>query len=274
MKNLIIASVCFSFSFAFTQNCEAYKFLGDTLKYEACIKAKERAGHYQFSKAYQIALDEALEIDSTYAYAYYAKSVAYLKSGDFITWKQLIDKAVKYDPKEHLGYRGWCRYQFFRDYKGAIQDIEELGRLVDYDIGQSQNGTYHLNIAKGLCYKGIGEKEKAIEILAKQIQLNEEDSFVGSYDYLHLGVLYYETKQFQKAAEAFKKQSDTNKLAENQYYLALVFLNLEKEAEYKSCLEKAKQLYVEKKRMFDSYSHPMDKIYLDTIENELKKAKT
>jgi tetratricopeptide (TPR) repeat protein len=273
MKYFNLLMLLFAFSSSFAQpNCEAYKYYGDTLKYEACKKAMEIKGHYQFSKEYQTVLDESIEIDPTFDYAYWAKSIAYLKSGDFVTWKKLIDKAVEYNPKEHLGYRGWCRYQFFRDYKGAIKDIEKLDSLVDYDIGQSQNGTYHLNIAKGMCYKAIGEKEKAIAILEKQIKLNEEENFVGAYDYLHLGVLYLETEKFEKAVETFKKQSENNELAENQYYLAMTYLKLDKPTEYKSCLDKAKELYIGERRMTDPYSNPMDKIYLENIENELKTA--
>ena len=269
--NLLILFIPFSSVFA-QPNCEAYKYYGDTLKYEACKKAMEIKGHYQFSKEYQTVLDESIDIDPTFDYAYWAKSIAYLKSGDFVTWKKLIDKAVEYNPKEHLGYRGWCRYQFFRDYKGAIKDIEKLNSLVDYDIGQSQNGTYHLNIARGLCYKAIGEKEKAIAIIEKQLKLNEEEDFVGAYDYLHLGVLYLGTEKIEKAVETFKKQSENNELAENQYYLALTYLKLDKPAESKSCLEKAKELYIGGRKMSDPYSNPMDKIYLEDIENELKTA--
>jgi tetratricopeptide (TPR) repeat protein len=270
MKYSIFITLFLCYSFSLSQNCEAYKYYGDTLKYEACKVAKKRAGHYQFSKEYQIALDKSLKIDSTFDHAYYAKSIAYLKSGDFVTWKKLIDKAVEYNPTKHLGYRGWCRYQFFRDYKGLIQDIEKLESLVTYDIGYSQNGTYHLNIAKGLCYKAIGKKVKAIDIIENQIKLNEEENFVGAYDYLHLGVLYLETENFTKAIELFEKQSKENELAENQYYLALAYKSLNKLSEYKSCLEKARELYIKKSRMFDSYSNPMDKIYLKNIENELK----
>ena len=273
MKYFNPLMLLFAFSSAFAQpNCEAYKYYGDTLKYEACKKAMEIKGHYQFSKEYQTVLDESIDIDPTFDYAYWAKSIAYLKSGDFVTWKKLIDKAVEYNPKEHLGYRGWCRYQFFRDYKGAIKDIEKLNSLVDYDIGQSQNGTYHLNIARGLCYKAIGEKEKAIAIIEKQLKLNEEEDFVGAYDYLHLGVLYLGTEKIEKAVETFKKQSENNELAENQYYLALTYLKLDKPAESKSCLEKAKELYIGGRKMSDPYSNPMDKIYLEDIENELKTA--
>lgn len=270
MKNFNLIILLYSFSSVLAQpNCEAYKYYGDTLKYEACKKAEQIRGHYQFSKAYQTVLDESLTIDSTFGYAYWAKSIAYLKSGDFVSWKKIIDKAVKYSPKEYLGYRGWCRYQFFRDYQRAIEDIEKLDSLVNYDIGYSQNGTYHLNIAKGLCYKALGEEEKAIEIIENQIKLNEAEDFVGAYDYLHLGVLYLKTERFEKAIEVFKKQSETNELAENQYYSGLAFLNLGKSIKYKSCLEKARELYIRGAKMYDPYSNPMDKIYLENIEYKL-----
>ncbi|WP_282030952.1 tetratricopeptide repeat protein [Winogradskyella eximia] len=249
-------------------NCDAFTYYGDTLKYKACKKAEEIKGHYQFSKRYQEILDESIAIDSTFAYAYREKSTAYLKSGDFITWKQLIDKAVEHNFKENLGYRGWCRYQFFKDYKGAIEDIEELENKVKFDIGTSANGDYHLNIAKALCYKAIGQKEKAIEIINKQ--LNSEDHFLGLYDYLHLGVLYFEQNEFEKAIEAFNKQTEDNELAENQFYLALTYKALKMPADYKTHLNEAKTLYLDERKMFDPYTNPMDKIYFEDIEAELK----
>jgi tetratricopeptide (TPR) repeat protein len=258
----------FSISSAFAQpNCLAYKYNGDFLKYEACLKSKETKDYYQFSKDYQIILDESISIDSTFAYAYWAKSIAYLKSGDFVTWKKLIDKAVQFDPESYLGYRGWCRYQFFRDYRGAIKDIEKLDILVDYDIGQSQNGTYHLNIAKGLCYKAIGKIEKSIRIIKSQIELNKKENFIGSYDYLHLGVLYLEKKEFHKALKAFKNQSKVNEIAENQYYAALTYKKLNKTNKYLTSIHKAKELYIDGIKMYDPYSNPMDKIFLENIEN-------
>gem|GEM_PF-5714452 len=147
-----------------------------------------------------------------------------------------------------------------------------LSNGVPIETVSKQNGTYHLNIAKGLCYKGVGEKEKAIAIIENQIKLNEAEDFVGAYDYLHLGVLYLETGRFEQAIEVFEKQSQNNDLAENQYYSALAFLNLDKPTEYKSSLEKAMKLYKEGKQISDPYSNPMDKIYLEDIENQLKNA--
>lgn len=253
------------------QNCEAFLFFKDTLQYEACKLAEKRAGHYQFSREYQEALDEAIEKCDYFSDAYRHKSVSYLKSGDFLSWKKLMDKAVELDPVEHLGYRGWCRYQFFRDYQGAIQDIEQLDKLIDYNIGFSVNGDYHLHIARAICYKALGQKEKAIQIILAQ--LADENHIVGLYDYLHLGVLYLETDQPEKAKAALQRQSEENELAESQFYLAFVFKKMGQEKTYRDCLQKAKALYVEGKKMFDSYNSPMDKIYLQQIEAALKKNK-
>ena len=268
MKRIIFFGLFITTVALFGQpNCAAFKQLGEELKYKACIEAEERRGHYQFSKEYQEALDRALEIDPTFAYAYQAKSIAYLKSGDFLQWKYLMDKAVEFDPKGQLGYRGWCRYQFFRDYEGAIQDIERLDALVDHEIGFSANGDYQLHIARALCYKAIGQKQKAIEIIENQLQ--DESHFLGVYDYLHLGVLYLEINEYEKAIEAFKKQEKENDLAENRFYMALAYKELKEKETYFSNLNAAKEKYLNNNRMFDPYVEQMDKIFLADIEKEL-----
>jgi len=269
MRKICYLVICLLPSLIIAQpNCEAYKYAGDELKYKACIVSEKRAGHYQFSREYQEALDESLAIDSTFAYAYKAKSTAYLKSGDFIEWKRLMDLAVKYDPISHLSYRGWCRYQFFKDYRGAIQDIEQLDSLIDYDIGHSVNGDYHLHIARALCYKALGQKEKAIEIIENQ--LNDSSHFLTLYDHFHLGVLYLETGQIERAIAAFRKQIEINDIADNHYYLALAYLNKEEKELSNTHLELAKSKYLEGYKIGDPYSENMDKVYLSEIEEQIQ----
>lgn len=268
MKRLsTLLLLCYSLQAAAQVNCEAFKMQGNEVKYKACIASEKRAGHYQFSRYYQEAFDEALEIDSTYVHAYREKSTAYLKSGDFITWKQLMDKAVLYDPYGQLDYRGWCRYQFFRDYEGAIKDIERLDSLVDYDIGHSVNGDYHLHIARALCYKALGNPKKAIDIITQQ--LKDKSHFIGSYDYLHLGVLYLESGDYSKAIETLKKQEEFNDLAENRFYIALAYKAVGNNNEYINNLQTAKQKYDGRMHMFDPYVEMMDQIYLEDLEKEI-----
>jgi len=254
--------------FGGAQNCNAFLHAKDTLQYEACVIAEERGGHYQYSREFQEALDKAIEKCPYFSYAYLHKSVAYLKSGDFVTWKALMDKAVELNTKENLGYRGWCRYQFFRDYRGAIADIERLDSLISYDIGHSAGGEYHLHVARALCYKALGNKEKAMEII--EAQLSNPDYSNGLFDHLHLGVLYLETGQHQRAIESFQRQSAYNELAENQYYLGMTYKAIADKTRYRECLQQAKKLYLSGRIMRDSYTELMDKIYLTDIEAEIK----
>lgn len=256
----------------FTQNCEAFKYYGDTLQYEACKYIQNTKRHYQFSREYQEKYDKAIKICPYFSTAFHAKSVAYLKSGDFLTWKTLIDKAVEFNPTGYLGYRGWCRYQFFRDYKGAIDDFEHLDSLANHNIGYSASGEYQLNIAKAICYKAIGQNTKAIEIIEKQ--LNDNDHVVGMYDYFHLGVMYIEVKKFKKAIDILTLQIQENELADVHFYIALCHKELNEIELYIRHLELAKKMYLEGKKAFDAYTHIHDKVYLKEIEEELKMAKS
>jgi tetratricopeptide (TPR) repeat protein len=249
-------------------NCNVYKLNNDETCYKACVLAIE-AERYQWEREAQIKFDEAIQLCPKLDYAYIEKSVPYLKSGNFIEWKRIIDKAVKINPLGRLGYRGWCRYQFLRDYKGAIADFERLDSLTKFDIGYSQNGDYQLNIVKALCYKAIGEKKKAIEIIEKQ--LSEKGYSAFPYDYLHLGVLKMETGDDAGGIEFLKKSITLNDyFAESYYYLGLIYKKQKLTKESKESLEKAKAYYLKDYKRSDPYTHPMDKIYLTDIERELR----
>lgn len=252
-------------------NCNVFKWAGDSCRYKACKYLEDSKTHFQLTREYHEIKDEALNICPEYAVVYKHKSTAYLKTGDFITWKKLIDKAVELNPQENINYRGWCRFQFFRDYEGAIADIEEMERIFDGDdIGHCQNGYYHLIIAKGLCYKMLGQKAKALEIIKNQIEI--DGSNVGMFDNLHLGVLYLEQENYNEAIIAFQKQIETNELAEVHYYLSLVYKGMNNNQAYLESLLKAKKLYQNEIYMFDVYTHQVDKIFMADIKKELKNA--
>jgi len=247
-------------------NCNAFLYQGDTLQYKACKIAETAEKHYQFTREFQEIYDEAIKIAPNFAYAYREKSTAYLKSGDFLMWKKLIDKAVELDFGLNLGYRAWCRYQYFRDYKGAIADIEELEQRTKYDVGYSINGDYHLNIAKGICYSALQQKHKAIEIFNKQLHTKNYDP--GLYDYYQLGVTYYELKDYSNALKSFEKQNSINEIADNSFYLAKVYQILKNEANYKKYKEIAIKLYQENKKMYDPYTLHFNQVYYSTIVND------
>ncbi len=269
MKNLILGLLIVNGLCVLAQgNCEVYKFSGDSTRYKACLKCEE-AKFYQFDIRYQSIMDEAIILDSTYAYPFKAKSTAYLKSGDFIRWKYYIDKAVELDPKSNLGYRASCRYQFFRDYDGCIADIEKLDSLIDGDIGEIHNGDYHLKMLLAISYDAIGDTEKALALMNEH--MNQANYYALIYDYVLRGFIHNKLQNYELAIDDFKRQEEIGDLAENQFYLSKAYNALGMEAECIVSLKKAKELYQSEIRMNDPYTEPYAKIYLQDIQMELEK---
>ena len=245
-------------------NCNAYKYEGDSLQYEACKVVENVNIHNQFSREFQEILDQSIKICPYFAYAYREKSVAYLKSGDFLNWKKLIDSAVEHDELGNLDYRGWCKFQFFRDYQGAIDDFERLEKLVK-DIGYSQNGDYHLQIVKGISYSAIGNKNKAISIINDQ--LNKENYSPGLYDYYQLAVTYFQTNNYDKALMFFEKQERIKPLAESRYYIAKIYKIQNNKIEFENNKNISIEYYKKGSYLFDPYTHHYNKVYFKEIEN-------
>ena len=253
-----------SFQCTAQPNCEVYRMRNQESLYQACKQSEKTRFYYQFSREYQEVLDESLAIDSTFAYAYRAKSTAYLKSGDFITWKSLIDRAVRYDILGNIGYRGWCRFQFFRDYEGAINDISYLENTLTGNIGYSANGEYHLLTAKALCLKMTDRLLEAIHLM--ELQFSEASHPVEKFDYLHLGVMYLEANELERAKKYLELQVANYDFAEPNYYLAIVSKRLDDVDAYELYKETAKRLYSAGVRMSDPYVEYVDQVGLQAIE--------
>ncbi|MDW3645581.1 MAG: hypothetical protein R8P61_00790 [Bacteroidia bacterium] len=269
---LLLSGILINSVSVFSQrNCDVFLTAGDSCSYKACDYLEKAPSFFQLRKEFHDIYDKALEICPEYSDAYRGKSVAYLKTGDFINWKILMDKAVELNPIEHLGYRAWCRFQFFRDYQGAIEDIETLESLSRTDIAYSQNGMYHLKVAKALCYKSLNKRKIAIQIL--EDHLANYQGAPDLYDYLHLGVLYLEEENFGKALATFEKQSQEYNCAENAYYKAMAYQGLTQTQKTQESLKLAHELYLNHKTMYDPYTHQVDKIFLADIEAELEKSK-
>ncbi|MBK8624506.1 MAG: tetratricopeptide repeat protein [Saprospiraceae bacterium] len=244
-------------------NCEIYNSVENQNCYKAC-KLAIKASDDQGSKESQIQFDEAIALCPNFDWAYFEKSVPYVKRGEFLTWIGLIDQAVKINPIAHLGYRGWCKYQFIRDYNGALADLTLLSGLVN-NIGYSQNGQYHLDIVKALCYKGLGNNIEAIKLIEQT--LSNTNYSVGFYDYLHLGVAYLKEKDYDKAKVILEKQLERHDyLAETYFYLALIYTHKNQKDKYEEHMKKAKEKYLKDERLIDPYTIPMDKVYLKEIE--------
>ena len=231
----------------------------NSIEGENCKKACEIFNHdsgSQGSQQSQENLDKAIVLCPSFSDAYMEKSVPYLKRGDFVTWKKLIDKAVELDPANQLGYRGWCKLQFLRDYEGAIEDFDQLEKYRPENLGYSKNGNYNLYVAKAICYSALNQKEKAIKILENLFKTKNYN--FGLYDYYQLGVTYFELTQYDKALENFEKQSKIYDFAENIYFKSKVAKIRNKD--YLDLKNLALKTYDEGKYMKDAYTHHFNKV--------------
>jgi tetratricopeptide (TPR) repeat protein len=261
---LIIGSI----SLDAQKNCNVYKYRGDDTCYTACKTAIEAEDYIEGSQASQILLSRSIDQCNNMDYAYYKKSIPFLKTGDFVEWRLLIDQAVKINPAVYLGYRAYCRFNFLRDIDGALSDINQLDDMYNGDIGYAESGIYHLNVIKALCYKEKGQTTKAIKQMTAQ--LNTVNYVPGYYDYLHLGVMKLEAQDFPGAERTLQKQIEHNDyIAETYFFLALAKQGLGKNYESLNLLETALEKYKKGERRYSPYTTPIDKIYLIDIENEL-----
>lgn len=231
---------------------------------ENCKKACELynwASDLQGSGESEEDFDKAIGLCPDFSGSYMEKAAPYLKNGDFSTWKILIDKAVALDPKIHLGYRGWCRFQFLRDYSGAVQGLETLKQYYPEDLGRSLNGDYRLEVVKRMSYSALGQKEKATGIIEKL--LATRGHVKGLFDHDQLGVTYFEQGRYDKALENFEKQSKEYGFAENIYFKSKVSKIRNKD--YLDLKMLALKTYDEGKVMKDVDTHHFNEIYRKQI---------
>lgn len=247
-------------------NCEVFK--KDSLCYNGCLEIYKADMHPQGSHASQRHFDIAIKDCPTLAYSYFEKSVAFLKRGYFLEWKKLIDKAIELEPKDYLFYRAWCQFFFLRNYDSAKADLETLKELYKTPFfGMGQNGDYDLRVVLALCYRLTGDRVKAIKIIKEAI--SEKDFVIGQYDYLHLGVMYLESNQPDKAIRALENQKNENDIAEVHFYLGKAYCLQGDSERCKDELNEALHLYDSGRNMHSNYYEYIDQIYREDILNLL-----
>ena len=246
-------------------NCNLFLMNQDTACYEACNYVDEHKEDYSQFDWRQIAIfEKTIEMCPKLAYPYREIGSSLVKSGNFVEWKKYIDKAVELDPLGYLNIRASNRFKFFADYKGTIEDIRQLESMLS-DIGSTSEGLYHLKILEGLCYKELDQTTNAIRIIERQI--SQENHYLGIYDYLHLGVLYIKSENYQKAIDALVLQVKENDMAEARYYLALAHKKQGNESEFQENIKIAKSKLEKDNRMADPYNELTDQIDIQDINH-------
>src|ERR1700744_235181 len=204
-------------------NCSIY---ADSNMARACRVYNAVDSLYQGSPQCQYYLDSAISICPAFAPAWHEKSVPYLKRGDFLTWRKLMDKSVELDPLQFLPIRGWCRFKFLRDYQGALADLKRFDTLSGFSHSYSNDGNYELHVVMALCERELGHTDAAFRYFAigiDSVAAQQGSVFVGLYSYVHLAVAKMAVKDYNGALWALQQENLAyDKFAETYYYTGVI----------------------------------------------------
>lgn len=204
-----------------------------------------------------------------YSDVYFEQSVAFNKYGYHDKGFELLDQAVDLDPKIHLGYRGYMKLRFLRDFDGALMDFNRLDTLtpnfVDAPWGEN------IDFLRGESHFGNAEYQKAIDCFERNIK-NQSEGWADIQSFVYLGMCAYELKHYEKAVSDFKRAlKQFDKTTEAYFYLAKTYLAMDSLQLAKENLVKAKENLQYKHD--DSYNEYLNEIYLSDITELEKKFK-
>lgn len=236
---------------------------------------KEGSHLFQGSSKSMTCIQQAIDIDPTYAEAIRELSVAYLKRGIPHLWKKHMDRAVALAPEVWQGYRGYNYLWFYRDYRKAISDFDEVDKLTPNFTDAPQG--HSIDYWKGVAYLGLKEYNNAIQSFDKYIAEETENFGIDVVEvttFLYKGIVYYELQDFDKATENFNLllKYSHGSYGDGKYYLASIFKQQGKLKEAKemaiAALQDFKQGYVNQR----PYVESMRELYLEDYQkliNEL-----
>jgi len=264
-KLLYIIKIIFSTLFILAILLICYLLLASP-KEKRFLFAEHAQGMFLSQKIFDILIFQ----NPDYSDAYFEKSVAYNKRGDYEKGFELLDKAVDINPESHLGYRGWLKLDKIRDYQGCIDDLTRLDTLtpnfVDAPWGDN---IYHL---LGLSYKGLKNYDEALKNFDACINSAKDTSWVNTDVFLYKGIILNELGNYEKAIENFKvclKLSNDD--SEAYYNLGKSYAGLDSLKEAKIYFNKSLELFKKGHRRRDYYNELPNQLYLSDINDQLKK---
>lgn len=192
---------------------------------------------------------------------YFEQSVPFNKRGSYERGFEILDKAVEYKPKVYLGYRGYMKLRFLRDFKGALKDFDRLDKLtpnvIDTPWGED------IDFLRGEAYYGLGEYKKAIQHFDKSIE-NQGEDWAEIQSYVFLGLCESKLKNYDKAIISYKRAVNQSKyVCEAHLGLAKVYQEIEEIEKAKEHILKAEQYFQYKRK--DPYNEFLNEIYKTDI---------
>ncbi|KIC01859.1 hypothetical protein OA88_11515 [Flavobacterium sp. JRM] len=228
MKNIILGCCFFTTILSFGQ-------MPKNKAQEAIVKQSLDSCAYKYNYTFQMSewqncIDEGLKKDNTIAYLWQQKAMPYFKCKKYEVGMPFLDKAVLYDKQEWLPYRGFMKCIFVKNYKEAIQDLEESIKL--YGNGYRMDHPYSFYI--GLCYLQLNEYDKAEKLFDDYVNdiYKNRQQLEHPTAYFYQGIAKYELKKWDEAIAIFDKALKIYpQFSDAKYYKAICLFKLGKPKE-------------------------------------------
>lgn len=157
-----------------------------------------------FSIEWQNNIDSALAITPDDDYLWQQKAMPYFKCRKYQVGMQYLDKAVALNPKEYLGYRGFIKCIFSKNYSDAIIDFTNATKI----NGNKTEMEHPYSFYTGISYLQLNQFDSAISYLNKTVEVESSSAsspIVHFMDWFYLGVANYELKNYTAAIAFFDK---------------------------------------------------------------------
>lgn len=231
------------------------------ISYFALIAPKEQrfkmAEHMQGSLFSQSMFEILKYQYPEYSNAYFEQSVAFNKYGSYAKGFELLNQAVALNPEFHLGYRGYMKLRFLRDFEGALWDFARLDSLtpnvVDAPWGEN------IDFLRGECYFGQKDFPRAIKCFNRSVK-NQKEDWADPQTFVYLGLCEYELGNFEKAVLEFKRAlAQSANVCEAHFGLAKTYEKSGKIELAQEHLKKAEESITYKRE--DAYKEYLNEIY-------------
>lgn len=157
-----------------------------------------------FSTEWQEELNRALEKDSTIAYLWQQKAMPLFKQRKYELGMPFLDKAVKYDEREYLEYRGFMKCIFAKRYKESILDFEEALKKYGNSYVMDHSYTFYIALNK-IQLNQFKEAKVLLETEIERQKKAQGEDWVHHLDLFYLGISRYEQNEYEGAIKAFDK---------------------------------------------------------------------
>jgi len=170
-------------------------------------------------------LEKAVRIDPNNDRAWRELSLPYLYAGLIEEWNETITKAIEINPQAWQSWRAHDRMYYFRDFAGALYDLDATDTLTKNQVDYAQNTS--VDFLRGVCYLGMHDYPKSEEYF--DIYIEDErskvgDKFVDETAFLYLGIIALHKNEYKKAIKQLKRGIKYEEgYADYHYHLARAY---------------------------------------------------